>query len=336
MRLRHGWLIWIAASATLLLGAAPASAAVRKLTLRDTGVTGTAFRTDGERYIALATSAAEVTVIDVRGGAQPVLPIPAGCEFADIHHGSLLWSCDQPPNVCCGVFDTGIVQSIATGTRRMLPRAPVHANDYVSEGGHWAELGDRIARSTYAGYHIFGSLYTDLATGRARRVADQPRQRRAARRAAAHPPPVLGPAAPARQRRQRPGAHPRPVGDRGALGGPPLTYTKRDTFGRVQLQRCGQRTRTLRRCRTTFCSEPVVDERVVAWEERARRSPYSVTLSVTARHRPATARCRPALTDGSYGLSPLLVAGRLYVVRTTPLGSQPLAPVQLCLMRVVL
>jgi hypothetical protein len=137
MRLRPRRLVWIAAAATLLLGAASASAdaAARTLTLRDTGVTGSAFYTDGERYIAVATSPRELTLIDVRGGARPVVPIPAGCALADVHRGLLLWTCDLPANVCCGAFGPGIVQSIATGARTMLPRAPVRANDTVSEAG---------------------------------------------------------------------------------------------------------------------------------------------------------------------------------------------------------
>ena len=73
-----------------LLAATPARADAAALTLRDTGVTGSVFRADGDRYIAVATSAAEVTVIDVRGGGRVVLPTPPGCALADVHRGALL------------------------------------------------------------------------------------------------------------------------------------------------------------------------------------------------------------------------------------------------------
>jgi hypothetical protein len=326
MRMRGVRLLVVIAS---LLAAAPARADAAALTLRDTGVTGSAFHTDGERYIAIATSAREVTVIDVRGGARPVLPIPAGCTLADVHRGSLLWTCEQPPNVCCGRFDTGIVQNIATGARRMLPRAPVRATDNVSEGGHWAELGDRFVRSTYAGYHVTGSLYTDLRTGRVRRVDDRRDT-------------VVQLDGPQFTRRLCSGQlRPQISDDTGSvlIPGPLATagrwaaansYSERERLQRIVLQSCGQPTRILHRCVKSTCSDPVIDGRVVAWVERPRRG--NPTLTVRSLRSGGLIR---RVTENA-GLAPLLVGGRLYVVRSTSLGSQPLAPVQQRLMRALL
>ena len=223
------------------------------------------------------------------------------------------------------------MQDIATGIRRALPRTPVRTGDFSSEGGSYAELGDRFVRSTHAGYHIFGSLYTDLTTRRVRRVADR-------RDSAVQ---LDGPQL---TRRLCSGQRRPLVSDVNGLElipGPlaiaghwaaAVSYSQREKFARVQLQRCGRPTRTLRRCLKTTCSDPVIDDRVVAWQESARNRRSPVTLTVR-RHRDGRVR---RLTDDPYGLEPLLVAGRLYVVRSTPLGSQPLAPVQQRLMRVVL
>lgn len=332
MRVRPRRLIWIAAAAAaaLLLGAVPASADAAKLTLRDTGVTGSAMLGDGQRYIAVVTSPRKLTLIDIRGGPRPVIPIPPGCTLTDVHHGSLLWSCAPPPNVCCGAFDTGIVQNIATGARRMLPRVPVRANDTVSEGGHWAELGDRFVRSTSAGYHFTGSLYTDLTTGRVRQVN--------ARRDT-----VVQLDRPQLTRRLCSGQlRPQISDDTGLelIPGPLATagrwaaarsYSDREHMQRIRLERCGQPARTLRRCAKTICSDPVIDDRFVAWSSRRRNGPTVLTVR--------SLRSGPVrrLTEApSHGLAPLLIGGRLYVVRSTPLDGRPLAPVVQRLMRAVL
>jgi hypothetical protein len=329
VRLRARRLSRIAVVASLLLVlAAPAGADAAALTLRDTGVTGSAILGDGARYIAAVTSPSAVTVIDTRGGARSVLPIPAGCTLADVHHGSLLWTCEQPPDVCCGRFDTGIVQNIATGARRALPRAPLRAGDNVSEVGHWSALGDRFVRSTHAGYHVTGSLYTDLMTGRVRQV-DERRDT------------VVQLDGPQLTRHLCSGQLRPLISDDVGLGlipGPLATaggwaastsYSGREKSGRIRLQRCGQATRTLRRCEKTICSDPVIDARLVAWAESRRGAP--VTLTVRSLRSGLVRR-----VTANAGLAPLLVGDRLYVVRSAPLDGRPLAPVVQRLMRAVL
>lgn len=312
------------------LAASSSGADAAGLTLRDTGLTGSMFRTDGERYIAVATSVSDVTVIDVRDGTRVVLSTPQDCSLADVHHGAVLWTCKTPPSGI-GFFDTGIVQDIATGARRLLARTPIRAGDSRAEGGIYAELGDRFVRSTYSGYHDDGSLYTNLATREVRQIVDR-RDR------------VVQLDGPQLTRRLCRGQRRPLVGDSVGselIPGPlaiagrwaaDTTYAVGDAFARVQLQRCGHRTRTLHRCRATVCYAPVVDDRVVAWEERPQSRRFPVSLAVRS-HRSGRVR---RVTEDSYGLSPLLVDGRLYVVRTTPLGSQPLAPVELRLMHALL
>lgn len=328
MRLRGGLLLVVIAS---VLAATPARADAAALTLRDTGVTGSAFLGDGEHSIAVVTSAREVTVLDIRSGGRVVLPIPAGCTLADAHHGSLLWTCEQPLNICCGRFDTGIVQDIATGTRRALPRAPTRPNDTTVEAGHWVELGDRFARSTSAGYRSAGSLYTDLTTGRVRQATERRDT-------------VVQLDGPQLTRRLCAGQLRPLIGDdtgSGLVPGPLATagrwavsssYAARERSGRIRLQRCGQPARTLRRCPKASCADPVIDGSVVAWTAGQRSRP-AVTLTVRSLR---SGRVRRATVSADRGLEPLLIGGRLYVVRSTSAGTYPLAPPLRRLVRVLL
>lgn len=327
MRLRGALQLVVIAS---VLAAAPARADAAALTLRDTGVTGSAFLGDDERYIATVTSAREVTMIDVRGGPRVVLPIPAGCTLADAHHGAVLWTCRTLTTPGYG-FDSGIVQDVATGTRRALPRAPRRAVDNTSEAGSWAELGDRFVRSTYAGYHATGSLYTDLATGRVRQVdarrdtvvqLDGPQLTR--RLCAGQLRPLIGDATGS-------GLVPGPLATAGRWA-VSSSYSARERSGRIRLQRCGQPARTVRRCAKTACSDPVIDGSVVAWTTSRRNRP-AVTLTVRWLR---SGRVRRATVSAARGLEPLLIGGRLYVVRSTPAGTYPLAPPLRRLMRVLL
>lgn len=313
------------------LAAVPTGAHAAGLTLRDTGMTGSAFRTDGERYIAAATGPREVTVLDIRAGTRVVLSSPQDCELADVHDGAVLWTCDRLPTAGYG-FDSGLIVDLKTGTRRLLAQAPVPAGDFNAETGRYIALGERFVQSSYVGYHVSGRLYTDLISGQVRRVRDR-RDR------------VVELDGPDLTRRLCNGQRRPLVSDINGLELVPgqhatagrwaaaTTYSEQGAYARVQLQRCGHPTRTLRRChtRTIHCSDPVIDDRLVAWEERPR---LPGPLSLTVRwHRSGRVQ---RVASGASGLTPLLVGGRLYLVRATPVGSQPLAPVELRLMRAVL
>ncbi len=78
---------------------------------------------------------------------------------------------------------------------------------------------------------------------------------------------------------------------------------------RVQIQRCGTaRARTIRVCRTVTCSQPVLDDRIVAWREDRVAPPWASRLVVrwlgSGRVRRTPWRA-PRLT-------PVLVGHRLY------------------------
>jgi hypothetical protein len=183
-------------------------------------------------------------------------------------------------------------------------------------------------RSTYAGYHVTGSLYTDLKTGRVRQVNDRRDT-------------VVQLDGPQLTRRLCSGElRPQISDDTGSLliPGPLATagrwaaansYSEREHLQRIVLQRCGQPARILRRCVKSTCSDPVIDGRIVAWAESKPNA--SPTLTVRSLRSGVVRRA-----TGHAGLAPLLVGGRLYVVASTLLGRQPLAPVQQRLMRAVL
>jgi hypothetical protein len=305
--------------AMLAVLAASPSAYGQPLRLRDAGAVGPVARGDGERYIASSASEGMVTLLDLRSHERRTIPTPAGCGLKDMHRGTLLWACSvSSPSL----FSPGLTYDTASGRAGALPPPRPMPSSDASQGLYEA-IGERWAQARISGYHYAYRVYVERASGRQRSVKDR-RDR------------VVDLDAPSLTRKLCSGQRRPYVSDESGLStelgdlatagrwAAATTYPFSGSPGRVELQRCGARPRTLAVCREVVCTQPVIDARVVAWAE---------TRYVTRYHEPPSGRLvvrslrtgrtrRTRIVRAS--LTPLLIAGRLFVA--TPnrlLGAAP-------------
>jgi hypothetical protein len=292
------------------------TASAAPLKLRDSGLSGLS-RTDAVKYLAISSDSHAVTVIDTTTQARRTIPAPAGeCTFRDIHHGTLLWSCaNEPPQ-----FDRGVTYDLATRQVGALPQLQLTAATFGAEGASYTEIGDHGAKATYSGYHIGLPAYVQRDTGQPQAISpgadsvvdlDAPSLTRALCDGQRRPSllddgyditgSLFGDLATA--------------GDWAAATNYPATNRPGDSRERVTLQHCGSKSRTLKVCGAVACSQPVINDRIVAWVETRRL--HTVRLVVrslrTGRVRASTMRAYRGTT------TPLLVGSRLYLASGTRL-----------------
>jgi hypothetical protein len=287
--------------------AGPALASASSLTLHDTGITGDVVRGNGARYIASAASTGPVTVLDIRTRARRTIPTPPTCSFGDIHRATLLWNC----RTSAQLFDRGATYDLATGRVAALPRSQPIADSFPDAASYVA-IGDRWAQATFTGYHFAYPAYVDRTSGQQRTITSR-RDR------------LVDLDAPSLTRRLCSGQRRPNVFDASGLStelgdlataGRWAAATTYPVGGngpeRVELQRCGRTPRTLKICTAIDCTQPVINDRIVAWGENRfdRRGTVSVRLVVRSLRTGAT---RTTAT-GPAPLTPLLVGQRLYVL----------------------
>ena len=280
--------------------------------LRDTGVTPSIVRGDGDHRLAMAIGDGPVSVLDTRSQTFSLFPTPAGCAFADAHRATLLWNCRSAFGLA-----TGVTYEIATGAQATLATTAPPGGEATIRG--FSAIGDRFARIDLDGYHFMNAYgYVDRATGAQSyanvqfgqdRDLDQPGLVRPL--CAGHLEPMVW------------GGIGLEAGEPVAAGRWTAAQTITDTlddgwFGRVQIQRCGTtRARTIRVCRTVICSEPVLDDRIVAWTEQRKVSPYASRL-VVRQLRSGRVRRTPWSSPQSLPGRLILVDHRLYVHEAPP------------------
>ena len=299
------------AAVAILATGAPAALAAPALRLRDTGLRPTIVRGDGVQRLATAIGGGPVSVLDMRSRTSSLIPTPAGCTFADIHRATLLWSCPSRQG-----FPTGSSYDMATGAVAALP--PLGAGT-GAPAARYAAIGEHFARIDLDGYRSpEAPMFVERATGRQLRAAPRFGQVRdldapglTRRLCAGHIEPMV------------PGAIFREVGEPAAVGGWTAATTRANTidryFQRVQIQRCGgARARTIRVCHRLTCSQPLLDDRIVAWTEQRVVHPYASRL-VVRWLRSGRVRRTPWLR---LSLRPVLVDHRLYVHKA-PASPEP-------------
>jgi hypothetical protein len=288
------------------------SAYAAPLTLRDTGLSGNA-RSDAVRYLADPADDHSVTVLDTGTGARRAIPAPdPGCGFTDIHRGTLLWYCENPvPPLARGVtFD------LATGRLGTLADAqpPLHSG---AGPGFYASIGDRWAAATFNTYHPLSAIaYVERSTGQQRLLDPTALSRNS----------VVDVDTTSLTRKVCDGQR-RPyvanfdgtrleLGDLATAGRwaaattYPGVHARQSAPASVELQRCGAKPRTLKVCRAPWsCTQPVINDRIVAWVETRRRTGRLVVRSLrTGRTRATTVR------DSDDPIKPLLAGSRLFLV----------------------
>ena len=294
-RLALAWLL-----AALLAPGAQAAA----LRAGDAGTIGQDVSSDGRTLLAGRSGDGAVTVLDVTTGNRGEIDSPGGCTFADIGTGGiLLWSC-----YAGSPFDYGLTYDLGTGVGTEIP-APAPPPGTTPDDSSYAQIGRRWVRARFDGGNRPFDVYIDRVTGRSLRPGARLRRRTLdLDRPALARPLCRGMALPLI-----------PDDDDGVLLEPgPLSiaspYAAATTYGsssaRVVLQRCGRKQQTLSTCRRgTACSQPVIDDRNVAWIER--HEGHGSRLRVRSL-RTAVVR---SLDLGRPAVAPtvLLVAHRLFV-----------------------
>lgn len=297
----------LAVLAVLLLVAVAPEQAEGAITLRDTGLRGTVVRTDGERHLAVSSStiAAPVTIVEAKTGAKRTLPAPPNCAFEDIGRNALLWSCGG-----MSPYRSGLTMDLAGGQPAVLPEIGPRATVGGGESSAYVAIGTRWAQGLLNAYRTSNPVYVDRATGAMRTFP--------ARRRDVVPDldvPGLTVRLCAGQRRPLVPdvsgvvTEPGPLVRAGSIAAATTLPDDGDAPPRVQLQRCGRTTRTLRRCVRIACSDPVIVRGWIVWSEtvfgyrpRGRLVAYD-----TATRRMIRSAVRPA------ALVPVAVGRRLYV-----------------------
>lgn len=295
----------------LLLLASATGAHAAALTLHDAGPVDAYVRGDGVRYIASAPARGATTVLDTRTGRRRTVPTPAQCSFADIHRGTLLWSC---PGISALLIH-GLTVDLAGGDTGQLP-APPYDHAQPPDVASYDAIGDRWARVAFGGYHYGYPAYIERATGRelpatARRdtTVDLDRATLTRRLCSGQRLPYVPDAS----------GLDLELGDLAVAGrwAAATTYSDaRHPLARVELQHCGARPRTLVVCRSMTCSQPVINDRIVAWTQTRYDATKPVSSRTTERlvvRSLAGGRTRSIATT-STAATPLLVGERLYLV----------------------
>ena len=295
-------------AAVVLLAVAVPGQAAAAITLRDTGLRGTVVRTDGARSLAVSNStiAAPVTVLDVVSGARRTLPAPPNCALADLARDALLWSCGVSP------YRSGLTMDLESGQPGVLPEIGARASVEGGDSSVYVAIGARWAQGLLNGYRTSIPIYVDRLTGAMRTF---PNRRRdvvpdldspdlTVRLCAGQRRPLVSDASGVL-------TTPGPLARAGSIAAATTLPAEGDGDGapRVQLQRCGRSTRTLRRCVRIVCSDPLIVRGRIVWSEtvfgyraRGRLVAYDI-----ATRRITRSALRPA------ALIPIAVGRRLYV-----------------------
>lgn len=292
------------------------------LQLRDRGPIDDLVRSDGVRYIASQSRPlALVTVLDVISGTRRTIPQLGGCVLADFHHAELLWACRQT-----WPMQDGAVQDLASGRVEMLPPLAFIPQSASSLDWGYSRLGKRFATIFGSGYKEEFIVYVDRRTKSQRQLwrdrrdwvvdLDGPRLTRklcrGQRRGMEYDntsAPVPGPLATA-------GRWAATLSYEGAIDDVSVDAGERE---RLELQRCGARIRTIALPIGARASQPVINDRFMAWTEthsRARAGGPTYYSRVAVRvHRSGQIR-RSEFTNQPRDLSLLLVGRRLFAVQT--------------------
>jgi len=147
--------------AVLAFGVFAPAASGARLALENLGQVGPTAKSDGQRYLAGAVidgEGAPVTVFDTRTGKKRSVHSPDRCSFADIHHGTLLWSCFSG-----APLERALMYDLATGHGGQI--APPSLPDGTShDGGVFAAIGKVWARFRVHGYHYSYHFYVNRLT----------------------------------------------------------------------------------------------------------------------------------------------------------------------------
>ena len=267
------------ALAGLLLVLAPAAALGRpRLHAVGPATTGV-LATDGS-LLAYSTSQTTVRVIDRHFAQVARVTGSSSCDWKDFGAGSLLASCYEP-----SAGYSGALYDLRTKAFAPLPAAP-GSGDLGDDQTLWMAVGRSWLQGYYSGYHYFGTTFQSRTTGEVRTtttldndhqiVADLDR-------------PDLW----------RPMCRPLHAGDavettttdykaRGPyVYAPPYgagfaqhVTPKGSGLGRIIFGRCGQRQRTLARCRSAFCTPPILTDHAVAWMDGSSLVVYLIDRHV--------------------------------------------------------
>lgn len=298
--------------AVALCSGCASSASAAPLTLRDTGLSGHA-RSDAFRYLAAPADDHSVTVLDTATGARRAIPAPGpGCGFTDMHRATLLWHCENPVSP----LDRGVTFDLAGGRVGTLAAAQPPPNSGAGPG-FYASIGERWAVATFTAYRPLSAIaYVERSTGQ-QRLLDPTALSRGS---------VVDVDAPSLTRRLC-GGQRRPyvagfdgigreLGDLALAGrwAAATTYPEVDARqvapARVELQRCGAKPRTLKVCRAPWsCTQPVINDRIVAWAETRRRRGRLVVRSLRSGRTRAT-----SVRDSGERMLPLLAGDRLFLL----------------------
>ncbi len=288
--------------AAVLLLAAPAAAAP-PLKLIDRGPAGYDLRSDGSRWIGWSTYVPGFGVprgsaefYDLRTGARLARQTRDYCYFASLSpDDEVLWTCVSP---------TGEAAIIDRGGNETVLTAPAGLG---AETARYASLGRAWLGVRHSGRNYSFESFVNRATGEQVRPSrrdrgvvydpDSPALRRRLCRGMSRPlvavldyPVQLGPG-------------PLAISGRVAAA-TTYTNTRDGPNGRVVLQRCGHPQRVIQRCtQPSYCSQPVIGARVIAWTRTRRQRTTLYVRSV----RTGLTRSLPFA-----GQPPLLVADRLF------------------------
>lgn len=294
--------------ALLLLVSVTPAGAEGAITLRDTGLRGNVVRTDGDRRLAVSdyTAAAPVTIVDVKTRARRMLAAPVNCGLADIHRGTLLWSCGTSP------FQSGLTVALSTGQPGALPELGPRAGSAGGDSSVYVAIGTHWAKALQNGYHTSVPIYVNRGSGATREFS---RRRRDLAPDLDSPGLTVGLCA-GQRRPLVPDASGLstqlgPLVRAGSIAAATTLSGKGNAPERVQLQRCGRPTQTLRRCPRIACSQPVIVRGWIVWSESVYGSNYRPRGRLVAYHTATRRMIRSPLRP--VVLVPLAVGRRLYL-----------------------
>jgi hypothetical protein len=127
-------------------------------------VANAALAGDGERYAAWDANRV-VHVLDEAGPPQTVA-VPAGCRFASVGAGRLLFDCTA--RTLSGLTVRGRTRDLATGVLADLPDLDQRSISSAYDAAYSA-IGRRWGAIALSGYHWHGTAYLPLDGGPARR-----------------------------------------------------------------------------------------------------------------------------------------------------------------------
>lgn len=311
-------LAWSLVAAWIALAGPAGAAPLQTRTITALGASqGGTIADDGAHRIAwgITTSLSPprwaARVLDVRTGAIRSLTAPDGCAFAGLAgDGVLLWTCSRPDAA-------GFLEDLAAGTRTPLAAVAPPAGT-VPDFSAYAGVGRAWLRFLFAGHHYAFSVYVNRADGRVLRPSRRLRNRRidpdrsslAVRLCSGMQLPLVP------DDESGAGLVPGPLAVAGRRAAA-VEYTDSPDGpqGRVVLERCGHKPRTLMHCRqSTSCTQPVISGRIVAWTREWPGHPVRVFVRSLR-----TGETRTLLLPAE-GVALRLVGGRLLYTDARTLG----------------